>query len=69
MDDEKKIEDMVAMLDCFMGSGGSRMKISVEQGSQALEKAVFKTPDSECQGQNMACQVPTLHQGLDEKEE
>ena len=63
--DDAKIDDIVARLDDFMQSGGGHMNIEVhEDGGVVLEKTVVKTQSNDCQ-QGMACQVPTLMQGLD----
>lgn len=68
MNDKKKLveDDIVAMLDNFMASGGGHMNVDVNADS--LNKQVQEMKSSECNSKNMACQVPTLHEGLDSEE-
>lgn len=75
-DKRKMIDDLIAQLDKSMSSGVGHMNIKVEDQSILLEK--FEEKDNnivkevevlgclECQG-NMACGVPTLMEGLDDK--
>ena len=62
-------DDIVAMLDNFMAKGGGHMNVDVNALSKDLNKQVQETKSSECNSKNMACQVPTLHTGLDAEEE
>ena len=67
--DDKKIADLVAMLDQFMSGGGGHLNVtnnSTDAGDTT--KKVTTMGSLECAG-NMACQVPTLHVGIDDDEE
>ena len=69
---EKKIDDLVAMIDQFMAGNGGHMNITAENGSLQLDTASVKirtTNSLECAAGNMACQVPTLFEGMDFPEE
>ncbi len=66
---QKKIEDIVAMLDSFMAEGGGHMNITEGTGSEDTEKTVTTMGCLDCAAGNLACSVPTLHQGLDGQEE
>ncbi len=70
MSDNQKLveEDIVAMLDNFMGKGGGHMNVDVDTLAGNLNKQVQETQSNECNSNNMACQVPTLHVGLDSEE-
>lgn len=68
MEDKDKINELVEMLDKFMASGGGHMNVEVEDASN-LEDINIQTTSSNCCGKNMACQVPTIHQGIDDDEQ
>ncbi len=67
---EKKIDDLVAMLDEFMSNGGGHFNVS-SQGADAEDtsKHVTTMGSLDCASGNMACRVPTLHVGIDDEEE
>ena len=68
-DNQKQVEDdIVAMLDNFMAKGGGHMNVDVDTLAANLNKQVQETKSNECNSNNMACQVPTLHVGLDSEE-
>lgn len=65
---QEKINQIVAMLDQFVENGGGHMNVTVNEGS--LESEETKTTLSvDCGNQQTACQVPTLHQGVDDDNE
>lgn len=67
---DKKIDDIVAMLDQFVTEGGGHMNIKVDKEGD-VKKEVRKS-DPDCIpdiGIDMACQIPNLHEGLDAEEE
>ena len=69
MDNEKNIDDIVSMIDQFMASDGGHLNVSVEDTSDAnLQKTTQTTNTLECAAGNLACNVPTLHIGLDGEE-
>ncbi len=61
-------DDIVAMLDQFMAKGGGHMNIDVNTLGGQLKKQVEETKSNECNSKNMACQIPTLHVGVDADE-
>ena len=57
--DEKKIDDIVAMLDAFVSGGGGHMNIrTASDGTVSADTTTSKT-----------CNVPTLFEGMDTDEE
>lgn len=68
MENSKKVDDIVAMIDQFMANGGGHMDVNVQDTSEDLEKQVVTRKSNECSGRDMACMVPTLHEGLDREE-
>ncbi|BCN32829.1 hypothetical protein [Anaeromicropila herbilytica] len=67
MSNEKQINDLVNMLDQFVLAGGGHMNVEVEDSSR-LDEVQVETTNSNCCQKNMACQVPTLHEGIDGEE-
>ncbi len=70
MDQEKQIDDIVAMLDDFMGNNGGHMDIRVQDDGSVhtdvtIAKTVTTTNSLECREGEMACSIPTLFEGLD----
>ena len=69
MDNEKNIDDIVSMIDQFMAGNGGHLNISVDDANNAsLQKTTQTTNTLECASGNLACNVPTLHDGLDGEE-
>lgn len=70
MNDNQKIveDDIVSMLDNFIGKGGGHMNVDVDTLTASLSREIEETKSSDCNSNNMACQVPTLHTGLDAEE-
>lgn len=62
-----QIDDIVSMIDSFMADNGGHINVSIDS-SDMIEstKNIQKTNSFECVGGNLACQVPTLHEGLDD---
>lgn len=71
MNKEQTIDDIVAMLDNFTDRGGGHMNISVKSDG-SVETQEFEAKDVEvansldCAKGNLACNVPTLHEGIDD---
>lgn len=70
MENDQKIEDIVAMIDQFMSQDGGHMNIKVNQnGTVETESTVSKTVTQmnslDCASGDLACSVPTLFEGLD----
>lgn len=64
---DKKIEDLVAMLDQFMSNGGGHLNVTNNGAdSSDVVKKVTKMGSLDCASGNLACQVPTLHVGIDD---
>lgn len=64
--DNNKIDDIIDMLDNFMANGGGHMNVDVSP--EGASKSVQTTISSDCNNKNMACAVPTMHQGIDDEE-
>ena len=67
---EEEIDDVLSEIEAFMNHNGGHMKIDFNGAANAKEavKEIKVTNSLECAGKNMACQVPTLHEGLDRPE-
>lgn len=68
--DEKKIDDIVAMLDAFVSGGGGHMNIRADKdGNVSADATTAKTVTTmnslDCAAGNLACNIPTLFEGLD----
>lgn len=68
--DEKKIDDIVAMLDAFVSGGGGHMNIRADKdGNVSADTTTAKTVTTmnslDCAAGNLACNIPTLFEGLD----
>lgn len=67
---DSKIDDIVYMIDDFMSNNGGHMNITVnEDGSikteASISKTIHQTNSLDCAAGDMACNVPTLFEGLD----
>ncbi|MEY8354462.1 hypothetical protein AALB39_14055 [Lachnospiraceae bacterium 54-53] len=67
---EKQIDDIVAMLDQFMAGSGGHMNIRVsEDGTVNAEKTMAKSVttmnSTDCAAGDLACNIPTMFEGLD----
>ena len=63
--EDKRIDDIVAMLDGSIEKGVGHL--NVEVNGDAMEKTVETLGCIDCAKGNLACQVPTLHEGIDEE--
>lgn len=66
MTEEQRIDDLITMLDSFMGNGGGHMNVQVSDTENISEVAV-ETFNSVICNNNMACSVPTLHKDIDDE--
>ncbi len=57
--------DIIDMLDSFMSRGGGHMNIDVSALDKISFKQVQESKSNECGSKNMACHLPTLHEGID----
>ena len=62
---DKNVDDIVAMLDGLMSAGGGHVNLDVND-PQATSKEVKTYGCSTCSSKLMACDAPTLMQGLDD---
>lgn len=62
-------EDIIALLDNFMAKGGGHMNVDVNDIQNHPFRQIRETKSSECNSKQMACQVPTLQEGLDQEQE
>jgi hypothetical protein len=67
MKDKDMIDDIIAMLDSSVAKGVGHLNITVE--SQKQSKVVEQLGCLDCEKGNSACSIPTLHEGIDDKEE
>lgn len=67
---EEQIEDVLSEIESFMSHNGGHMKVDFNGAASTKEaiKEVKVMNSLDCAGGNMACQVPTLHLGLDTEE-
>lgn len=72
---EKQIDDLVNMIDSFMSNNGGHMNVTVDDNgnivtdSDELDEVSVKTMNSlDCASGDLACNVPTLFEGMDEEE-
>lgn len=68
---EKQIDDIVSMLDDFMSANGGHMNIRVSEDGlinteQTIAKTVTTMKSLDCACGNLACNVPTLFEGMEE---
>ncbi|MGN1319007.1 MAG: hypothetical protein ACI4VF_08305 [Lachnospirales bacterium] len=75
MDKEKQIDDLVNMIDSFMANNGGHMNVTVDKNgkintdTEEVDDVTVKTMNSlDCAMGDLACNVPTLFEGLDEEE-
>lgn len=68
-DNKNTADDIVSMLDNMVANGVGHMNIEVDaQGDQSKNKSVEQLGCLDCAKGNLACAIPTLHEGIDEEE-
>lgn len=65
MDENKMIDDLVAMLDSGMAKGVGHVNVDVDENLKST-KEVQTMGCSDCSRTPLACSVPTLQEGLDD---
>lgn len=65
MDEQKMIEDLVAMLDSGMAQGVGHVNVEFDENLNET-KEVQTMGCTDCSRTPLACSVPTLEQGLDD---
>ncbi len=70
--DDKKIDELVKMIDSFMANNGGHMNITVSSegdintdGETLDELSVTTMRSLDCAAGDLACNVPTLMEGMD----
>lgn len=70
---DKMIDDIINMLDRSMSEGTGHMNITVNEANQIdfdtteIEKTVESLGCTDCAKGDLACNIPTLHAGIDEE--
>ena len=59
------VDDIVSMLDDMMGKGHGHVNVTVDP-DQAEGKSVTTLGCTDCAKGDLACSIPTLHEGIDE---
>ena len=67
---QSKIDEIVAMIDGFMSEDGGHLNVSVDDTGKVDMDSVHvdKTISLDCAKGNLACNIPTLFDGLDRDE-
>ena len=64
---DKMLDDIVAFLDSSVAKGVGHLNVEVNrQDGGEVEKSVDTMGCIDCAKGNLACSVPTLHDGIDE---
>lgn len=63
---DKRIDDIIAMLDGFTTNNGGHMNITVNGNN--IEKQVDIANSLDCSNGDMACKVPTLFEGIEDNQ-
>lgn len=58
------VDDLVAMLDNMIANGHGHVNVSVDP--DAVGKRVETLGCTDCAKGDLACSIPTLHEGIDE---
>ena len=65
MDNDKRIDDIITMLDGFTTKNGGHMNIEVNS-NDINSKKVDTANSLDCSTGDMACKVPTLFEGIED---
>ena len=66
-DNTTTVDDIVSMLDNMMGNGHGHVNVTIDDSVAAGEKATATLGCTDCAKGDLACSVPTLHEGMDEE--
>ena len=67
MDEKEKIDDLIKMLDNGMANGVGHVNVAADgENGDKCDVQTLGCPD--CSSNPLACSIPTLHEGLDDKE-
>lgn len=64
---DELLNDIVAMLDNAVNSGTGHLNVTIDP-DQVQDKTITTLGCTDCAGGNLACNIPTLHEGLEETE-
>ncbi len=69
--ENNKIDDIVNMIDSFMSNDGGHLNISVDETGEVNADSVQidKTASLDCAKGDLACQIPTLFEGMDRNDD
>ena len=68
VNNEKLLDDIIAFLDGSVANGAGHLNVEVLNTSDdAVPKRIDTLGCTDCAKGNVACRVPTLHDGIDEK--
>ena len=69
MDEKLMIDDLIQQLDKGMSKGVGHVNVDMSTDlNSSIKKQVQTMGCSDCSKTPLACSVPTLHEGLDDKE-
>ena len=66
-DDKNKVDDIVSMLDNMVENGHGHINVSMDENIKDGEKATITLGCTDCAKGDLACNVPTLMEGMDEE--
>lgn len=66
MNDQKRIEDIIAMLDGSVSNGVGHINLKINEADEQSDSMTVETfKSNDCSGGNQACAVPTLQTSID----
>jgi len=68
MENKDMVNDIIAMLDRSVEKGVGHLNITTVESTDE-SKTIEQLGCLDCSKGNLACSVPTLHEGLDDKED
>lgn len=68
--EDRKVDDIVSMIDQFMSTGGGHINVNVSTNGdvtteETFSKTVTQMKSMDCAAGDLACAVPTLFEGMD----
>lgn len=66
INNDKLLDDIVAFLDSSASNGAGHLHVEVNKTSGDTVSKSIDTGCMDCAKGNVACRVPTLHDGIDE---
>jgi hypothetical protein len=68
MDNKNMIDDIVAMLDSSVSKGVGHLNVNTVESAEE-SKTVEQLGCLDCAKGDLACSIPTLHEGIDDEED